>query len=392
MSDKTKGFIQLFFVILFIAGSFGISALLSAVKPDIGKSVNGDRTLFVETKIIQPTIYRIEFETTGTVEARGTVNIVPEVSGRITEISDQFFEGGIFGEDEVLFQIEPLDFELAVRRLEAEVARAKTSLDLAKAEAKAALVEWEQFNGSKEAPALVAKEPQLQEARANLKAAEAQLEDAKLNLERTSFSLPFGGRVLSSSLEKGQYVNAGQSYGQVFGLNTLEVNASLEGQKLDWLLDTPDPKITITATYLGKKQTYQGYLKRSASSLDAQTRFATVSFGFKDENVNLLPGIFADVEIRGSNLNNVFLFPAEALQKEGIIWLVEENKTLKAFEPDIIYGSDKNVVTQALSQSVQAVVNKLAGATEGTKVEINNENSSEGSAETELKDPPANGI
>ncbi len=393
MSDKTKGFIQLFFVILFIAGSFGVSALLGAIKPDVGKSVNSERTLFVETKDISPTTYRIEFDTTGTVETRGTVNIVPEVSGRIISVSDQFFEGGMFEAGEILFQIEPLDFELEVRRLEAEVARANTSLDLAKAEAKASLSEWQQINGNKAAPDLVARKPQLQEARANLKAAQAQLEDARLNLDRASFSLPFNGRVLNSSLEAGQYVMAGQSYGQVFGLETLEVISSLDGQKLEWLLDAPNPEITISANYLGKTLTYEGYLKRSASSLDAQTRFATVSFGFKEKNVALLPGIFAEVQVTGSNLKDIYVFPSQALQKQGIIWLVQDDKTLTAYEPDIIYASDKYIVTRSNGDTMKTVINKLAGATEGTKVEVNNESNDEAEKPNDmLEDPPSDDI
>ncbi len=373
MSDKTKGWIQLAFVGLFIIGSFLISGLLSAITPDDGKSVNGDRTLFVKTKTIQPQSYQIEFDATGSVETRGTVNIVPEVSGRIVMVNEQFYEGGMFEAGDILFEIEPLDFELAVQGLNSEVARAQTSLDLEKAEAEAALAEWKQFNPHKKVPALVAREPQLAEARANLKAAQAQLDDAKLNLERTKFSLPFNGRVLSSSLAQGQYAVAGQSYGRVFGLDTLEVVSSLEGQKLEWLLEATTPDIKITTTYLGQTNTYDGYLKRSASSLNAQTRFATVSFGFKDKNVELVPGIFARIDVKGTELQNVMVFPAEALQKENVIWLVDDQNTLMRYDPDVIYRDDKHVIVQSEGEALKAVVNKLSGATQGTEVEINND-------------------
>ncbi len=375
MSDKTKGFIQLFFVILFIAGAYTISTLLVAAKPEIGKNMSGDRTLIVETKEVVPGPYRIEFTTTGSIQTRGTVNVVPQVSGRVIEVNDQFFEGGTFAAEDVLFQIEPLDFELDVKRLEAEVARAQTALDLAKAEAQAALAEWKQFNPKKTAPELVARKPQMAEAKANLKAAEAQLEDAKLSLQRTSISMPFAGRVLSSSLEKGQYVVAGQSYGSVFGLDLLEVKASLEDQKLEWLLSAFDPKITITATHMGKTQEYQGYLKRSASFLDPQTRFASVTFGFKGNTQELLTGTFVDILIRGGELQDVMVFPASALQEDGIIWLVGEGNILKKFQPEIIYTDDRHVAVKANGQSsVKAVINKISGATEGTQIRLSKQN------------------
>src|SRR5690606_3237290 len=110
--------------------------------------------------------------------------IVPEVSGRVVFVHAAFFEGGQFAAGEVLFKIDPRDFELEVARREAEVARAQTVLELAEAESSAALGEWKQIHGKRPAPDLVARKPQMAEAAATLKSARAQLEEAKLRLER----------------------------------------------------------------------------------------------------------------------------------------------------------------------------------------------------------------
>lgn len=368
MSNKIKGWVQLVIVVLVIIASFTISNFLGAKRPPVVRSSGADRALFVETQKVTPGPYRIAFETTGTVEARAEIGIVPQVSGRVVAVNDRFFEGGTFEADEVLFRIDPRDFELEVERLEAEVARAETNLDLETAEAEAALSEWLQINGSKAAPSLVARKPQMAEARANLKAAKAQLENARLDLERASFALPFSGRVLSSELAEGQYVTAGQSYGTVFDLETLEVRASLEDRQLEWLLGAEAPDITITATYLGKTREYQTFLKRGASSLDSQTRFATVSFGFEDTVRDVLPGVFVKIHIQGSNLDDVSLLPPDALQKEGVVWVVKADNTLSALKPDIAYANDDHVVARGINQTVNVVTSRLSGATEGMSV------------------------
>lgn len=387
MSDKVKGIIQLILVILLIAGSFLISNMLKSERVSMRGAGGEERHIFVETVTVSPQTHRVQFDTTGTVQSRGVIGIVPQIQGRIDTVSDNLFEGGTFTADEILFQVDPRDFKLEIQRLQAAVAQAQTALNIEKAEGEAALIDWRQLNGDKPVPPLVAREPQLKEAHANLQAARAQLANAKLDLERTKFSFPFDGRVISSDLEKGQFVMTGQSYGQVFDLSSLEVQASLEDKQLKWLLGSDNPKIKITANYLGEIKTYDGVLKRSAGSLDQQTRFARVSFGFSEENVDLLPGVFVDVDIEGSTLENVSVLPAEALQKEGHIWIVTTDNTLKKHIPEIIYSTDKNIIIEGLSTNSRVVTSRTAGATEGMEVNVANENADQTDKKSSLKTP-----
>ncbi len=367
-NDTKKGYIQLALVVFFIIGSFTVSKLLKTSYEMPGQNNAQDRILFVETEKVQPQSYRITFDTTGVVRARNQINVVPEVSGRVIQVHDAFFEGGYFEKDDVLFVIEPKDFQLEVRRLEAELARATTALELARAESEAARAEWQQINGEDDIPYLVARLPQLAEARANLLAAEAMLEDARLNLSRTQFSLPFSGRVVSSNVAIGQYVMAGQTYGVVFDTGSLEVSASLVDRQLEWLLNASNPYINISATFLGKRRHYSGQLKRAASNLDVGTRFATVYFSFKDETYDLLPGVFADIIIAGAQMDGVMLLPATALQSQGLVWLVKEGAILESWQPEVIFMDDQVIAVKGLQSQVEIVTSQIAGATDGMQI------------------------
>lgn len=367
MSDKAQGFLQLILVVAFIAASFAISFALKPQKRNVESGKAEERVLIVETKEISTQNYHIQFETTGNIGVRSEIGIVPQVSGRVESIDDNFFAGGTFEADEVLFQIDLRDFELEVERMEAQVAQARTAFNIEEAEKEAALEEWRLVNGDKKPPALVARKPQIDEAWANLKAAKAQLENAKLDLERASFSLPFKGRVLNSTLEHGQYVSAGQSYGSVFDLKSLEVQASLKDKELNWLLGSANPEIDIIVDLAGTKKTYAGKLNRSAASLDELTRFASVSFGFENEVSDLLPGVFATIKVKSTELSDVTLLPAETLQKEGIIWILNEDGTLKRHEPEVIYSTDETVIAKGFGDNIKVVTSRVSGATEGMK-------------------------
>lgn len=370
MSDKTKGLLQLVVVIAFVFASFIGSALLQVNKDKPQQRSGETRKLYVQTVTAAPGPYQIQFETTGLVGARADVNLTPQVSGRVIAVNDNVFAGGSFEADDILFEINPLDFELEVQRLEAAVAQARTAFNLEEAEGEAALAEWKILNGDKPAPALVARKPQRDEAWANLKSAKAQLENARLDLERTQFSFPYAGRVLSSNLEIGQYVTSGQSYGSAFNLSSLEVQASLEDQQLKWLYGNRKPDITISIKIQNETRMYDGFVKRNAASLDPQTRFASVAFGFTDPPDDILPGMFADLSIQGQKLQNVTVIPASALQKEGVIWLVQDDNTITAYTPNIVYANNDHIVVDGLAGERRVVVTRVSGGTDGLEVEI----------------------
>jgi len=361
------GFIQLILVIAFVVGSFMISAMLKASKEPVGERAAESRVLFADTKKITPAPYRIAFETTGVVGSRSNLSIVPQVGGKVVSVNENFYDGGSFEADEVLFEVEAVDFELELRRLQSSVAQARTAYNLEEAESAAAIAEWKQIHPNKPAPYLVARKPQKAEAWANLKAAKAQLENARLDLKRAKFSLPFAGRVLSANLEVGQVISPGQSYGSVYDVQNLEVQTSLKDDQLNWLLRSETPDITIRYEHLGETKTAKGILKRGASSLNSQTRFAPVSIGFETPPENLIPGIFVELDIKGPIISNALSIPAAALQKGKVIWSLDAENKLQAVNQEIVFSNDEHVVIQS-SSAMNIITSKMPGAIEGILV------------------------
>ncbi len=369
--DRNMGKLQLVLVLAFVVGAFALSKLLETTYEPPGERLNEDRVLIVETHTVSPTSHQIAFNTSGLVEARSQIGIVPEATGRVIQVHDAFFSGGVFNTDEVLFKVDPRDFRQIVAQRQAEVERLQAALELSQAQVDAAIADWKRTNGNQPIPTLVAKEPQLKQAQANLDAARAQLQTAQLNLERTAFKLPFNGRVINSNIAVGQYIVAGQSYGEVFDTASLEVTASLEEQQLEWLLDAKSPAITFNGSYLGKTFSYTGKLKRSAATLDTNTRFAKVRFDFIDSLVDILPGVFTQIEITGRTLNNVMLLPLSAMQSRGIVWRIE-NGQLKLWQPTVIYTNTDYIAVEGLAEPITVVTSRVFGGAEGMQVKVVN--------------------
>ncbi len=269
-TDTVKGYIQLGFVIVFIVAAFVISGLLNVTKKPIRQQEIAQRTLMVEAAQVVPGPHRVAFSATGMVKPRASVTITPEVSGRIVSVNDNVFAGGVFNTGELLFQIEPTDYQLEVKRLEATVAEAVTAYNLEEAESDLAKQEWKQLHGKKAIPDLVARKPQMEQAWAQLQSARAQLENATLDLERTVYAFPFQGRIIDSDLSLGQYVTASQSYGTAYEMKELEIQASIDQKSLSWLMAAPNPDITVTTHYQASKPRSRGCLNAARQSWKAQ--------------------------------------------------------------------------------------------------------------------------
>jgi multidrug efflux system membrane fusion protein len=146
-------------------------------------------------------------EVTGRLEAPESVVIRARVSGYIDRIA--FEEGALVKKGDLLVQIDPRPFAAEVKRLEAQVVRARASYERAQNEAKRGeALRAGKVIGSEEADA---RNSTAAEAKAAVAATQAQLDIAKLNLSFTEVRSPIDGRVSRAELTVGNLVQADES-------------------------------------------------------------------------------------------------------------------------------------------------------------------------------------
>ena len=379
---------QLVLVIIIVVGAVALSRMLSSTKtlPDQKpESVQ----LPVTVVTLESAAHRLPIRSTGRVIPRGTVSITPQVSGRVEWVSDNLYSGGYLEKNQSLFRIEAADYENNVARDQAEVAKAETDLALERAEANAAIAEWQALNENIVLPALVSREPQIAQAEAELAAAQARLAQAELNLSRTQYRLPFAGRVISSSLEAGEYVLAGQSYGEIYNQDSLEVVLSLPQANLHWLRSAKSlsssgdeiaarefSEIAVQIVFQAPGEasgelSISGEILRLGAVLNDTTRFQEVVIKPIGDG-QLLPGMLTDVVLNSAPIADTWKLPTTAIQVGEFVWRVDDDLTLHRLEPEIIATlSDGVIVRLPLSSSDGRFVDSaVAGAVEGAMVVI----------------------
>jgi len=334
----------------------------------------------VETETAHLRDVPVVVEGHGEVVAKVAVEIVPQVAGRVVEVSPSMVAGGFFKVGEPLFVIDPRDYELGVERAQAVVARAEVKLEQEEAEAEVARQEWAELHPDEAPPSgLVVREPQVRQARAELDAARADLDAAKLNLERTRVSLPFDGVVVSKSVDLGQFVTTGRALAMVYGTDQVEVRVPLESRELSWI-EIPrrpgekGPRAEVSTSYSGTTYTWEGRVTRMEAELDAASRMAHVvvevahPFAGKDGHPPLMPNTFVDVKIFGKTLDGVMPIPRHALREGGTVWVFADG--VLRLRPVEVARADREraYISSGLEDGDQVIVSSLDAITDGMKV------------------------
>jgi RND family efflux transporter MFP subunit len=376
--------------VVILAGALAIAVGMIASRNAPEKEHRLSPGPLVETIEVSPTSHQVTVYATGTVQPRQEANIAPQVDGKIISVAGQFVAGGYFSRGEVMFEIEGVDYELALRTAESQLARAQYELASAEGQAEVAREEWQRLSngdGSRPNP-LVLHEPQLKNARAQLQAAEAGVERARLNLERTRVKAPFNCRVRSENIDPGQFVRTGTTVAVLIGTDRAEVTVPLPLSDIRWL-DVPSPvnelvgsQAEVSMTVDGEVYSWNGIVVRNMGVVDAQGRMERVVVAVDDPyglnnpdkagRFDLAVGSFVEVRISGQTLKDVYRLPASSLRQQNTVWLFNSaDSTLQIKDVELLRREQETAVLGAgLSSGDMVVTTYLAGAANGLRLRV----------------------
>jgi RND family efflux transporter MFP subunit len=301
---------------------------------------------------------------TGSVAVRSYVSLISQVSGRVVATSKALRNGGKFAAGETLVTLEQRDFILALAQVQADVTSERASLQLSEAEASVDIISYQRLNPGKAVPPLIAKEPQIAQANAQLQAAVARRDIAQVNLDRSVYSLPFSGRVVESSADEGQMLNSSQSFGRVYALDAVEIVISLAPQELAKIAPAENRIAMITADGF----TFEGRIDRISAERDPRTRFSQV-FLTSNNGSQLTPGTFVSVKLSGPIIENTFKLPVSSLQVGQTFWIVKDG-TISSVPANILGRSNGQYLVEAFEYGEGIITGTVPGARDGLPVRL----------------------
>ncbi len=309
--------------------------------------------------------------------------IRPQVGGIIQKRA--FTEGAEVKAGQLLYQIDPASYEVAVARARAAVASAKAELEPARLKARrfadlirSKAVSQQDHDEAQAAFAL---------AQANVASAQAELEAARIDLERTRVSAPIDGRIGRSSITPGALVTANQATAMatVQQLDPIYVDLTQSNMELlrlkralaNGTMQSAGEAGTRVRLILEDGSTYAqtGTLQLAEASVDQSTGAVTLRAVFPNPNRELLPGMYVRAVIEEGVLAQALLIPQQAVTRnahgeaQALIVDGQDTLALRKLELAQAVGGDW-IVRQGLSAGDRVVVEGLQKARPGMQVRV----------------------
>lgn len=371
--------------LLIIVAGFAVAALLLVSGPQIEPRPSNALAPLVRVIEVQPRTLRLSAQTNGIVVPRTESELIPEVDGRVIEISPALVSGGFFSAGETLFLIDPLDYEVALEQARAGLTRSESDLDNAQRtlNRQRDLVRRGAASDSQRDDAL----NRVRIAQATLKDAKARLSRARRDLTRTRIFAPYDGRVRSERVDVGQFVKRGTSVGTIYAVDFAEVRLPIQDEELAFLnlpltqgrnADAASAApVLLRARFAGAVHSWEGRVVRTEGELDPNTRMVNVvaqvaqPYAPEGERPPLSVGLFVDAEIMGATLPNLVKLPRAAMRGASQVLVVDNNLQMFFREVSVLRRDQDDVyINGGLSAGEWVCVSALQSTSDGMQVRI----------------------
>jgi len=419
-------FLKFLLPLIVLAVAIIMAKYFLATGPEAKKRPVVKKVSVVETVSLKMSSYTVKINASGIVRAGIQTNLVSEVSGRVTDISDKFLEGNYFSKGQTLLSIDSSTYKNSLAIAESDMAANKASL--------VQLVEEEKstkrsFNlaiknlklGQKEVvrlrslwnKKLIARSAldveeqklnQLEQKRedlqgvlngyksrkmateAKINASATRLKQEKLNLTKTVVRAPYSGRVFNKNVDAGQFVGTGTVLGKIYGTEFVYVDLPLSLANYE-LLDIPEqfqdstsravmPDVEFTNPSQKNNSRWKGSVVRSSAALDADSRqikvIAKIDSPFKasvDVSAPVKVGQYLNADIVGRTFNNIYRIPPAAIRQNKEILLLQDGK-VHVMPIDVLWNADDETIVRTTESldGEKLITTVLSQATEGMTV------------------------
>lgn len=315
-------------------------------------------TMTVKSETWQPTT-----QATGSLRAIRGVDVTTEIAGMVTKI--EFSPGAQVQQGDSLLQLNA-DTEIA-------------QLEALQASLKLAQITY----GRDKAQFLIKAVSQatLDADVANLDNLQAQVEQQKTVIAKKHIRAPFSGRLGICLVNPGQYLNPGDKIVTLQTLDPIYVDFYMPQQALTQLKKGQSVKLT-SDTFPGK--TFTGKLSTINPKVDVSTRNVQVEATVANPQEQLIPGMFAIVEVKTGKPNAYLTVPKTAIAFNPygeIAYTVQEHngkdgkKSLQANQSFVDVGpsrGDQIAVLRGLKEGDTIVVSGQHKLKNGSIVLVNN--------------------
>jgi len=313
-------------------------------------------------------------EYVGRVEAIQTVQVKPQISGEIAKVS--FKEGSIVKAGQLLFQIDPAQYQATVALRKAELEKAEATLAEAEKYHKRVMAANDQAVSAADRDTA---ESSVLQGKAAVSQAKANLRLAEINLGYCRITAPITGKIGIANLTKGNYVTPSSgALATIVQMDPVRVSYTLPDRDyLDQLeLFKKEGSVYKTKLILsnGSELDVPGQRDFEDNTVDQMTGTVMMRLRYTNDSGMLIPGAMVRVFTQPVKSRIVNVIPQTAVMADAegdYVYVVEADNSVRDVRVKLgrEMGTLREVVS-GLKDGQNVVVAGLQNLRPGTKVRI----------------------
>lgn len=296
---------------------------------------------------------------TGSLMAYEAVELMPEASGRITELNIQ--EGQKVQKGQLLLKLNDQELVANLMKSEAMVKLQKDQLSRQEELIKIQGISVEERDKTQQA----------------LDAALADVQYYKALINKTEIRAPFSGVLGFKNVSEGAYVGPGTSICKLYQTNKLKLEFSIP-EKYSSQIKLP---MEVEFTLQGSNEHYKANVFALDPGIDMQTRSISLRASVENSDASLLPGRFADISVPLSKDLNAIMVPTQCIipvLKGQKVWLSVNEKAMSK-DVQVGFRNDKEIeVVSGIEPGDTVLTSGIMSIKEGADIRISKLNNKSG--------------
>lgn len=346
MSPPLQGRLKIVFATAALVAITVVLLFLSSCKPKethaAGPSKPPSVPVTVAT-VTQRTI-PIQIRTIGNVEAYSTIQVKAQVGGELIKVN--FQEGDTVTKGQLLFEIDPRQYQEQVKQFEANLAKDAANAANASADAR-------RYQELSKAGVVARADTELKEAtaksmEATLAADRAAIDNARLQVEYCSIHSPIDGRTGNLAVKLGNLVKANDiPMVTINQVHPIYVDFSVPQSDFPEIQKRLNSGLRVEAGVPNTKEPpVFGTLTFADNAVDVATGTIKLKGTFQNKDNRLWPGLFVNVVLTVTQQPNAILVPSQAVQTG------QNGQFVFVVQPDMKVQMRTVVMTRAVGNDI----------------------------------------